>query len=94
MRTYLKVRWLHDFDVEPVVLFSELDEARNETQKIELFRGGSYGFASSNAEHGGSFLALTPTPSLAEINSDPQFKASEITKIEFEEVWGKALENT
>ncbi len=87
---YVKALWLHNFPDEPIEIYSEIDDARWETRKIELFRDGSGTFASSAGSTGTSGLAEVQYPSLEEINSDPQFRASEITKDQFEQVWAAA----
>jgi hypothetical protein len=88
---YLKVVWKHQHPDEPVVLYSELDEARWEVRKVDVFHNGSLGYADRSVAHGsGTFLALAATPALAEIASDPEFEPTEITAEEFEEIWRKA----
>ncbi len=42
---YIRVKWNHLFSDEPVLLFSELDDARWEVRKIEVFRDGHQGYA-------------------------------------------------
>ncbi|MFE0756816.1 DUF6881 domain-containing protein [Inquilinus sp. NPDC058860] len=84
---YIQVRWLHSFPNEPVLLISELDEARRETRKIEIFPDGSIGYADNRVEHGGTRLGLVPVPSIAKIAADPEFVPEEVTREEFEEVW-------
>lgn len=84
---YIRVRWLHDRLNYPVLLISELDKARLETRKIEIFPDGSIGYADSQVEHGGTRLGLVPVPPIADIAADPEFIPEEITPEEFEDVW-------
>jgi hypothetical protein len=35
--TYIKVLWIHKNKDEPIELYSELDEDRYETKKVEIF---------------------------------------------------------
>lgn len=70
-----------------MLFISELDEARWETRKIEIFPDGSIGYADSRVEHGGTRLGLVPLPSIADIAADPKFMPEEITREEFEDVW-------
>ncbi|MGF6228794.1 hypothetical protein QFZ27_002749 [Inquilinus ginsengisoli] len=84
---YIRVRWLHSRRDDPVLLISELDAARWETRKIEIFPDGSIGYADSQVEHGGTRLGLVPVPSIADIAADPEFIPEEITREEFEEAW-------
>jgi hypothetical protein len=86
-RRYLRVLWKHSFASEPVELLSELDEARFELRKIEIFRDGQKGYASSTESERGTGLSLEPIPSLADIASDPQFLPEEISREEFELAW-------
>lgn len=84
---YIRVKWIHSLPNEPITLFSELDDGRYEVRKLEIFRDGSVGRASEEASAGQTVLGEVPIPSIDEINSDPQFKAEEITQSEFEAVW-------
>ena len=70
---YLKVIWVHDFDDEPILLYSEIDEKGLETRKIEVYRDDSFGIAAKGMEFGGTLLSLEPVPNLQEIKEDPQF---------------------
>lgn len=87
---YLKVKWIHCFDSEPVLLYSEMDELRWEVRKVEEFADGHFGFASKERSFGSTYLGKVPIPALSEISSDPQFEPAVITKMEFEEVWARA----
>lgn len=40
---YLKVEWVHDFNDEPSIIYSELDHNRNEWCKIEIYKNGQPG---------------------------------------------------
>jgi hypothetical protein len=88
---YIKVEWHHDHNDMPILLYSELDEERWEVRKVEVFRGGSLGYAGHFGSHGPTMLGLVPVPPLAEIASSPEFKPTEITNEEFEEVWRRAI---
>lgn len=91
---FIDVRWRHGSDKEPVRFVSELDDSRYETRKLEFFRGGQVGFASSVASSGNTELGIVPVPSVEEINSDPQFHASNIEKQEFESLWSQYAQRT
>lgn len=84
---YLKVKWDHDNPTDPALLYSELDDARWEVRKVEVFLDGSKGYASSDESAKSTGLGLEPLPFLEDIAADPQFKPVEITKEEFETVW-------
>jgi len=85
--TYMRVEWRHGFADEPVWLYSELDDERWEVRKVEVFRDGTCGFASSEGETGTTRLGTMPTPTLEEIGRDPEFIPVEITREDFEAIW-------
>lgn len=88
--TYFKVRWLHQFETEPIILLSELDGNRLEVRKIEIFRDGRLGYASENIHSEGTMLGELPIPPAEEITNDPQFVIENLTKAEFETAWENA----
>lgn len=89
---YLKVVWVHDLPDEPVWLYSELDEARFEVRKVEVYRDGRRGFADRTRSVGGSMLGEMPTPLISEFGNDPEeFEVSEIEAEEFELEWSAAV---
>lgn len=53
--TYIKVFWKHSFLDEPVLMYSELDENRNEIRKIEIYRDGMMGYAWVEVSMNGTF---------------------------------------
>ena len=84
---YIAVLWHHQFPDEPVELFSELDSARWERRKVEVFADGRRGFASVHRCGEGTELGSMPVPPLAEIASAAEFTPREISREEFEAVW-------
>ncbi len=70
-------------------LWSELDERRFETRKIEYFRDGSVGYADGEVEVGGTRLGDVPVPSLEDIAIDPQFAPEPISASDFEDRWSR-----
>ncbi|TAJ31706.1 MAG: hypothetical protein EPO67_13170 [Reyranella sp.] len=87
---YMKVHWQHELPEEPILLLSEIDDARWEHRKIYIFRDGAPGIASDAESTRDVFLSTTPLPSLSEIAADPQFRPEEISKEEFEAAWNEA----
>lgn len=88
---YLYVKWHHRFPDEPIELYSELDDARNELRKVEIYEDGRIGYASVAVSTQGSALSLEALPELSVIALDTQFEPKEIGKGEFEEVWQRAI---
>ena len=87
---YIKVFWKHGDSDFPILLYSELDDARWEIRKVEVFGNGSLEYAGPSGSNGTTMLGLAPVPSLAEIAANPEFEPTEITKEEFEEKWSAA----
>ena len=87
--TYIKVHWIHKNQDEPIELYSELDEDRYEVRKVEIFVNNTVGYVTNNYSYGETFLGECPIPSLESINSNPEFKAKNITKEEFFAIWDK-----
>ena len=81
-------RGTHD---DPVELLSELDEARFETRKVDVFADGRLQAASKDFGTGDTWLSYEPIPSLDDINSQTEFDAVEITREAFETIWAAAL---
>ncbi|AJQ94835.1 DUF6881 domain-containing protein [Gynuella sunshinyii] len=88
---YLKIKWLHEFEDEPVLIYSELTDDRSEIRKVEVFPNGDYGYAYDGGIKGTTQLSETPLPTEQEIASDPQFEPRVIAKEEFNGVWEKAV---
>ncbi|MBP3611324.1 MAG: hypothetical protein J6J42_13430 [Lachnospiraceae bacterium] len=89
--TYIKVQWIHDFQDEPILLYSELDSKRNEIRKVEVYKNGKLGYACENKSVNGTFVSKTEIPLLEDINADIQFEAWELDKEYFESIWNKAV---
>ena len=87
MATYQRVWWKHKDPDYPALLYSELDESRWETRKVDVYPDGRLGYADAQEEVGGTGLGECPMPPLVEINADPEFEAEEIPKEEFERLW-------
>lgn len=87
MQKYIKVKWLHESNINPTMIYSELDENSWETRKIELYKKNPPGYASEIEEVRGSGLSEVPMSSIEKIATNPAFIPSEISKEEFEALW-------
>jgi hypothetical protein len=86
--TYLVVRWKAAQADEPCIMYSELDDARMQRRKLDIFPDGRWGYADEHEEVGSeTILGEAATPSVDEINADPAFEAAETTREEFEKLW-------
>jgi hypothetical protein len=90
MTTYIYCKWVGSSAEEPDEIYSELDNSRNETRKIERYKNGKVAYASRDAAVNGASLGIIPVPTLAEINASPEFRARQITQAEFEQQWRSA----
>ena len=91
---YVLAEWDHDLDDEPYLVYSELDEGRRETRRVEFYRNGitfSYG-----AERGNEG-ALSPDPFPEDLRAlcpeGEDFIAREISPSLFYEIWNQAQES-
>ena len=88
---YIRVFWRHNNPGNPVELWSELDEGRNEIRKIYIFSDGSMQVASENFSTGEIILGLEPVPENEEINRELEFDAKDMDEAEFEKIWRLAM---
>lgn len=88
---YIDVRWMHDSKADPVRMMSELDRDGYETRKLEFFSNGSVGFAHVTDASLAVELGTVPVPPLDVINAHAEFVGVEMSKLDFEQAWGKAL---
>ena len=63
---YICVQWHHENQEDPIELYSELDDNREEIRKVEVFRDGHMQFADEHSQAGDTFLSVEPIPSLAD----------------------------
>jgi len=84
---YIDVSWLHESNDEPYRLVFEIGQDQYETRKLEFFRSGEVGFASSNNHSKYTMLGIAEVPEIEEINSDKEFQGKNISKQEFEILW-------
>lgn len=84
---YIEVSWLHDLDEEPYRLVSEIGPDQYETRKLEFFRTGKVGYASSSSHTVSTMLGIAEVPELEEINSQSEFQGRNISKQQFEHWW-------
>jgi hypothetical protein len=87
---YVHVHWQHDIPEEPSDLWYEIADDDFQNRTIEFYADGSVGFSirgtdgSEDVEVGGTRNSTEGFPDLAEINSDSQFRASDVTAADFD----------
>ena len=87
---YVRIDWTHDYDSEPIAIYSEINHEGYEVRKIELYRDGQVGFAQGEIEYNGAGLSEKTFPPLDELNSQDEWdetRAELIHKEDFERVW-------
>jgi hypothetical protein len=90
MPRYLKVQWHHDFADEPVLLYSDVDDAGSEIRKVEVYRDGRLDWADETRATGTTMLSESVMPSVEEIDDQQEFSAEEISAAEFDSAWDRA----
>jgi uncharacterized protein DUF6881 len=89
---YQRVVWHHDFDDEPVVLWSQIGDDHFERRKVDEYRDGRLDYADENASTGSTLLGDQPVPPLDQINTDSEFSGTAISEFEFEQAWARATQ--
>ncbi len=84
---YIKCFWKYIDDETPVILFYEVNEneERYTTRNIEVFIDGHIEILGEDDE----FVSEAPCPTIKEINKMDEFKAVNITRQEFEQIWAE-----
>ena len=90
MATYFTATWHHDHPDEPVVMWHELDEARNDLRAVEDFRDGTRLRADQEHRDGETRLSEKPLPSLEDMAAQAEFSVRPLAADEFEQVWRSA----
>jgi hypothetical protein len=83
--------WLTAPEGEPVDWFDELDAGRWSIRCVRKYRDGSMRAHSYDSANWHTEMPEAPMPPLEEINNQPEFRAREISKAEFEVLWEQAL---
>jgi hypothetical protein len=88
MSTPLDAKWKNAPAVSPVKFYSELDTARWEKRKVEVFQNGHMGYAStSGSSNDGTRLAIGALPRMSEIARQIESEARSVSADGFESIW-------
>jgi hypothetical protein len=88
--TYERLECIHNHEGEPRFIYSELDDERYETRKIDIFADGRMvKVGEDQPEQDSTGLAVLPIPGVEEVNAirAEEFRAEEIGSAEFEDLW-------
>jgi hypothetical protein len=88
--TYFAAAWHHDEPDDPIFMWHELDDARNEVRKVEEFRDGVRLRADAAHPDGETGLSEKPLADLADIEGQAEFTVHALTAEEFDQVWQAA----
>ncbi|CAL9632836.1 hypothetical protein SUDANB120_06142 [Streptomyces sp. enrichment culture] len=87
---YWHVNWLHDFPDEPVTIYSAIGDDGYETRKVHVYRDGRTVRADEQHESAEIGLSEIPVGDIAEVERQPEFQASVVTRAVFEDAWKAA----
>ncbi|MFF3762655.1 DUF6881 domain-containing protein [Streptomyces sp. NPDC001922] len=87
---YWRVRWTHDFDVEPVTLYNEIGDDGYEVRKVQEYRDGRLLKADASHECADIGLGEIPVGPIEDVRAQPEFSADVIDRAAFEEAWRRA----
>lgn len=91
---YVLLEWSHKWDDEPVQIWSELDDQRCETRKIEVFSHGFRLTYDHEDPRSAAGLADVPFPEdLRKLNAAGPFHASSVSQSDFEGLWSRSIES-
>ena len=77
-------------DDEPAFTYSEVDSARRESRRVEMFGNRTFGMAGAGISTQSTRLSESPLPSIEETSASEGTSARPIDKKKFEEVWQQA----
>ncbi len=90
---YVLAEWDHELEDEPYLIYSELDESRRETRRVEFYRNGiTFSYGGERGNEGA--LAQEPFPEDLRDLQPPEgeLSAREISPGLFYEIWNQAQE--
>ena len=90
----LRVRWEHDNDDDPIVMYYELDSDRMTCRVVEVFGDGRVQRADRVDPDAPTSLSWEPIPPLDEIHQQPEFTGRAITSEDFEAVWQRGSDSS
>ena len=89
--SYFYAFWTNPADDQPNEYYDELDATRWSIRCVRKYRDGrleAHSYGSDNWRDGMPDAAVPP---IETINQNPEFRAKEISRAEFEEIWSRAV---
>lgn len=87
---YWRVHWHHDVADEPVTIWNEIGDDGYEVRKVHHYRDGRALRTDARHENGEIGLGVVPVGELRDVQAQPEFSATAVTRREFEAVWSGA----
>ena len=91
VRTHFVADWHHDNPNDPIRIYEEVSDDRQELRKVEQFRDGRL-IRTDSINDGPTTLTWEPMPDIAEIQDQSEFTVDRIGAEEFEAVWVRATD--
>ena len=91
MMTYVFSKALDNTAKEPAEYYVEFDALRNEIRKVEVYPDGRIGYAVQGKNTPGTELGLLPAPPFSEILKIEGLVSRQISALEFQTMWQKAI---
>ena len=91
---YIKVFWFTAEADEPYLCLHELDVERFVTRRIEVTKLGKIERIVTENGFYGDAIEMVSTPTIEEINQDPEFNGTTISREEFEQIWNHNPKDT
>lgn len=89
---YMACKFLRPTATGPVLSFHEMDDARWETRRIEVYRDGRIEHGDRTEQGRDDLLSILPLPTLDKIAAQPQFEPRDISREEFEREWARRVD--
>jgi len=87
---YLHVKWRHDLPHQPTDIYTELDDDRWETRKVEVFADGRIQYADGVDSTGRTDLSEVQARTPQEAPHTEVLTTTEIDEATFEHMWNLA----
>jgi hypothetical protein len=87
---YRHVKWRHDLPHQPTDIYTELDDDRWETRKVEVFADGRIQYSDGVDSTGNTDLSDVQAPTPEEASNNDVLTTTEIDEATFEHMWNLA----
>jgi hypothetical protein len=89
VHSHFACQWVHSASDDPIRLYEEVDERRNEVRKVHEYKDGRL-IRTDRVSDSDTSLSWEPLPTLDEIAAQAEFTVEPLTAAEFQTVWDRA----